>query len=99
MMDEKYVVFKRDDYERSEAQQTHLNFLQLDDAVVIRTKDPSAGPALHTYAAITGHSARLMWDIDPDVAGKLLVRADYFHQRAMEADATYAWMYADRGGR
>lgn len=85
MMDEKYVVFKKDEFEqflvdcgdgcRPEA---------LEDAVVIRTQDVYAGPALHAYAGAVLSAAEMR---EGDSVRDDLVRiADYFHDRAVEAD-------------
>jgi hypothetical protein len=62
----------------------------LDDAVVIRTKDPLAGPALHAYAAGAWLPASILANFAAaEQAGNVkLLRevAEYFHARAVEAD-------------
>ena len=85
--DDKYVVFKRDEYTRwFQALQAGSDYdvdlpRYIPDAVVIRTQDVFAGPALHSYASSISVAARLMHD-DKD----LQEIADYFHHRAVEAD-------------
>lgn len=96
--DEKYVVFKRSDladlreyFKRNRNFAPHLDAImekQLDDAVVIRTQDIFAGPALHGYAAALAIAVRV-WSFAPgherEVASLQSI-ADYFHERAVEAD-------------
>ena len=90
MQDEKYVVFKREDLERFFSEQigtANRQFLlrqSLDDAVVIRTQDLFAGPALHVYAnsiALAAHLAST-----PGIVDRLETVVDYFSERADEAD-------------
>ena len=98
--DEKYIVFKREEFNkwlidtfgptpRAEGRLIGIaEALSLDDAVVIRTKDPFAGPALHCYAATMAMYTNLS-NINGDPAKSLRRTADYFNERAMEADATF----------
>lgn len=91
--DEKYIVFKRSDWEAFE-RETEFNYHPqsttgvpeaVEDAVVIRTRDIYAGPALHAYAHaamttlefMTKHSL-IREEIDQVV--------NYFLDRAEEAD-------------
>jgi hypothetical protein len=103
--DKKYIVFKREDFyqlmgelmlptgnedcapvaaaiiDRAEA-------VKLPDAVVIRTKDPFSGPALHSYAAGISLYTNLS-HVNGEAAATLREVSHYFHERAMEADATF----------
>jgi hypothetical protein len=79
----KYVVFKMEDY--------HLGGDPLDDAVVIRLKDPFAATALYTYCNTIMSFLELMDSIDglvsPDDYQRLLNIADYFHGMGVESEA------------
>lgn len=82
MQDDKYVVFKKDVWEGT--MECDLPDLQpLDDAVVIRTQDLFAGPALWVYAHVLGLAAKTQ--SDPEVGKRLGEIADYFSLRATEA--------------
>lgn len=87
MKDEKYMVVKRQDVSSSTATATFRKIDILDDAVVIRTGDVFAGPALHSYAANIQVAVNILAQHRPDVdlAG-MRAAADYFHERAVEAD-------------
>lgn len=77
-MDDKYVVFKREDWLRNEFPQP------LEDAVVIRRQDKFAPPALDCYAnAITMvvEAGNLHWG----ARQRLQQIADYFHDQAAKA--------------
>lgn len=96
--DEKYIVFKRSEWEAfavsgANAHDHPLNMVY--DAVVIRTRDTFAGPALHSYAASIGVAARVIGIVDPLKAKGLMDIADYFSERAEEAD-TIAHSDADK---
>lgn len=55
----------------------------VDDAVVIRLKDPFAATALFTYANTIMSMLELMdEDIDMDTHQRMMDIADYFHERA-----------------
>lgn len=94
--DDKYIVFKRDEYARwfHVVQKAAANYdvdlpRYLPDAVVIRTQDVFAGPALHGYAAALSIAIHVLKNIpvhDPDQVQDLQDIADYFHLRAVEAD-------------
>lgn len=82
--DEKYIVFKREDFD------PWLESMDCDcpevvrDGVVIRTRDIFAGPALDMYAAAVALAAKLV----PKTSSayyQLVHVADYFHDRANEA--------------
>lgn len=98
MDDDKYVVFKREDWNRyveeidgADAQwivKQFINSRVLKDAVVIRTRDSFASAALHTYANSIAISANAMHNVLPEVSSRLQKIADYFHSRAVEADDT-----------
>lgn len=80
-VDDKYIVFKREEFFRAVLEDTlPLEQFALKDAVVIRRRDHFAGPALHTYAACIAMVAT--------VKPELQRIADYFHEQALEADAT-----------
>lgn len=84
MQDEKYIVFKREDFN------PWLESMDCDcpevvrDAVVIRTQDIFAGPALDMYAAAVALAAKLIPKSSPAYF-QLMHVADYFHTRAEEA--------------
>lgn len=91
--DAKFVVFKRSDFDeflndcRSDAMAAPgaakwLETVALLDAVVIRTQDRFAGPALHAYS----QSIALVASVSPADRHNLLGAADYMHRRAVEAD-------------
>lgn len=89
MIDEKYVVFKREEFvawwrDVVEAR-TDLP-AALEDATVIRGQDLFAGPALHAYAASIAIAVKLLNGTNPEEASRLLGIADYFSERAAEAD-------------
>lgn len=89
--DDKYVVFKREDWEKFSEAYGHediglLASQTLQDAVVIRTSDVYAGPALHAYAAMVSMISKTLREIVPDLADRQQRVADYFHDRATEAD-------------
>ena len=100
--DGKYVVFKAKDVEWRGGVATHFtNALTPEqvvrDAVVIRTQDAFAGPALWAYAHSIAQVAKLTRevakDVEDEVAATRLERracqlqdtADYFADRATEA--------------
>lgn len=86
MKDEKYVVFKKEDFDKwqmEQAEPLESTPRPLDDAVVIRTKDLFAPPALDTYANSILVALSLMLPNDPRRVS-LQAIADYFHARAVE---------------
>lgn len=101
MKDGKYVVFKARDVQwRGSDDAPFANGLTpaqvVGDAVVIRTQDVFAGPALWTYAHSIAQVAKLTREVADDAEGEarhaLLSRArqlqdtaDYFADRAAEA--------------
>lgn len=96
--DEKYIVFKREDFEQWLDKYNVARYaaeeIALPDAVVIRTKDPFAGPALHGYAASMALYVNLS-HVNGEAADNLRETGHYFHERAMEADATFEWKLPD----
>lgn len=89
--DEKYIVFKRSEFDLvfRRSDRNELEAIALPDAVVIRTQDIFAGPALHVYAssmAITV-ATRTNWSLADE---NLQSIADYFYERANEADEARA---------
>jgi hypothetical protein len=83
----KYIVFKLEDWE------SYVDPLKRDnlpptveDAVVVRLKDPYAATALHAYTnAILTVLELMEEDLDPDVYQAQLDIADYFHSKAVES--------------
>ena len=59
----------------------------IDDAVVIRLKDPFAATALHSYANTILSTIELIPNLDPDDYQRMIEIADYFAQKAMESQA------------
>lgn len=86
-IDEKYVVFKREEFLEWTSNTTTPPPV-LSDAVVIRTKDVFAAPALEMYAngiLVAIHTARTSYTELPSRIERLQAIADYFHSRATEA--------------
>lgn len=97
--DQKYVVFSREGFYKAlfgldsgrmvtSPHAVDWESLAKYDAVVIRTRDTFAGPALYTYAASISLAANLLEDKDAEVAKRLRNIADYFSERASEAEIT-----------
>lgn len=101
MKDDKYAVFKIGDWLEEWKQWqdpgdalhplTDLQRKRLDDAVVIRTQDVFAGPALHAYAANISTAISVIRGAEDSgelakVADRLQAIADHFHEAALEAD-------------
>src|SRR4051812_12163604 len=101
MKDEKYVVFKREEwvaFERAADGVINWEKLQesqafphiVDDAVVVRKQDIFAGPALHAYSSSISTALEIL-DAEQVVLGGGVVHRlneirDYFFQQALEAD-------------
>jgi len=86
----KYIVFKADDYAQWFKDGRRIQGLPqaVDDAVVIRLKDPYAASALHAYtnAILTVLDLDIITEnLDPAVYQEQVEIADYFHQKAMES--------------
>ena len=80
----KYIVFKLDEWQGIVEPSTYPQ--PVDDAVVIRLKDPYASSALHAYTnAILTVLDLLADNLDPDTYQEQLDIADYFHQKAVES--------------
>lgn len=89
--DEKYIVFKREEFEellKSRGGMNHATFLQLldelhrlvlSDAVVIRRQDKFASPCLLTYAAMMSMVADNCTDLL--LQDELRAIADYFQRQ------------------
>lgn len=86
--DDKYVVFKREDFENWLTDAGWQELPAIDDAVVIRRQDVFAGPALSIYASTIGIVASQ--HSDSDVRQRLLDISDYF---ARQAEAAYDESY------
>lgn len=88
MKDEKYLVFKRDEF--IERHGTGKLVEALDDAVVIRKQDIFAGPALHAYASSIQTAIEVVEtsgaEFNRRARAKLYEVRDYFFQQALEAD-------------
>ena len=97
-MNEKYVVFKREDWEAARAavaagyeavEVVHgLELEEVQDAVVIRRQDVFAAPALDAYANSirVALEADVMMTSEANPRRKALERtADYFHEQAVLA--------------
>lgn len=81
MKDDKYVVFKRDQFDAGVS-------APLDDAVVIRLQDVFASAALYTYAntiAVALSVLRTTDGVDRDLLSSLQSTADYFAECAEDA--------------
>jgi hypothetical protein len=77
----KYVVFKLDDWVTD-----GMDAKALEDAVVIRLKDPFAPTALFTYCNTIMSVVELMSDTMSDADQQRMIDvADYFHQQACES--------------
>ena len=78
----KYIVFKLDEWQGIVEPSTYPQ--PVDDAVVIRLKDPYASSALHAYTNAILTVLDLLADkLDPDTYQEQLDIADYFHQQAV----------------
>lgn len=65
---------------------TKLDGTPVDDAVVIRLKDPFAATALFTYCNTIVGAVELLADtVTPAEYERLLDIADYFHDKAIES--------------
>lgn len=96
MRDDKYVVFKRAEWETFE--ETLGQWIprpgtqpipsELEDAVVIRTGDVFAPAGLHAYAHLV-HFCIELANFDPAIKKQLETTRDYFLERAYEADERF----------
>lgn len=100
MDDEKFVVFKRDEFERWASRAVHqlgldvpLIPLAVDDAVVIRRQDMFAASALDTYADSIAVAISVMGMCSDDNVNGTVSRlqriADYFRAQAELARDTH----------
>jgi len=84
--DEKYIVFKRSDWEEaSQNLGSAWTPEPVDDAVVIRTRDIYAGPAFHAYAHAAMTTLEFMTEHSP-IREEIDPVVNYFLDRAEEAD-------------
>ena len=84
MHDEKYIVFKRRDWEQANAAGVEHQVKPVEDAVVIRLQDSFATSGLWAYA----HNIRTYLELvkpDWDLRDKALIAEEYFVARATEA--------------
>lgn len=88
LRDEKYVVFKRDEWEQYFRTQGASILVAVEDAVVIRRQDVFAPPALDAYAnsiSVAVEALQGREGVDTALIAKLLKVADYFHSQAQTA--------------
>jgi len=80
----KYVVFKLEDYQNP----GDRRIAPLDDAVVIRLKDPFAATALYTYCNTIMSMLELLPEeyLSEAENQRMLDIADYFHGKAMDSE-------------
>ena len=76
----KYIVFKREDFESMVWGNSQYFNYEIKDAVVLRRQDKFASPLLATYAAMIGLVA--MEHPDSKKQAELLAIADYFEEQA-----------------
>lgn len=98
-MNDKYVVFKREDVEswgHELATKTNLLEKVVEDAVVIRRQDVFAPPALDAYANLITAAISIFVDSggfvpgadpEPESVKRLREIADYFHEQSEQAYA------------
>lgn len=89
MKDNKYIVFKRDEFfELAKELSLTIEPIALPDATVIRSQDLFAAPALHAYANSISVSMNILSGmlVDQKVTEQLREVSDYFHERAIEAE-------------
>jgi hypothetical protein len=90
----KYIVFKLDEFQTWETLEEADGMAPppkaLDDAVVIRLKDPFASTALFTYCNTIMSFLELLENLEraisEDEHQSLLDIADYFHSQALESE-------------
>lgn len=100
---EKYISFKREEfYELMGALMlpkdgpvtrriiTEVSAAQLEDAVVLRTKDLFAGTALRAYADTVSNSIEIMLEMGVVVPEHLVRIRDYFYAKSDDAYAVKA---------
>ena len=85
-LDDKYIVFRREDHEDSSGIYYNVE-KSIPDAVVIRRQDVFAGPALHSYSHTIALAAKLISGYNQETSQHLREVADYFHEQAVLADA------------
>jgi hypothetical protein len=90
--DAKYIVFKREDFEKHVFGEVAYAQWEVKDAVVIRRQDKFASPCLATYAAMIGLVASE--SEDPKKKAQLLAISDYFERQAQLA-AEEGWKLPD----
>lgn len=85
-MSDKYVVFKREDWEESGVSRMNALPQPIEDAVVIRRQDVFAPPALDAYAnSISVALALLPEEVELDGKTDLQEIADYFADQAAQS--------------
>jgi hypothetical protein len=90
--DDKYIVFKRSDFDGMVVDlsptMTLLNLkdLAIEDAVVIRRQDYAAPHVLDAYGTFYTATAEILKEHGEEATAKRLIKiADYFHQQALMA--------------
>lgn len=104
VQDEKYVVFKRDDWENFKRdtifdyhpQATYGEPDPIEDATVLRPNDIFTAPTLHAYVgAVTTAIEIYERVLDIAAPAQLAEARDYFMNRAEEADHTGSRRFPD----
>jgi hypothetical protein len=80
MSDDKYITFKRAEFQEHLSKAPIKLPAEVADAVVIRRQDLFASPCLATYASMISLVASR--EADPDVRVDLMRVADYFEDQA-----------------
>jgi hypothetical protein len=90
MQDDKYIVFKREEWEKASMQPAWQHEgpapLPVEDAVVLRLQDAMAAPFIEGYAVNLGAVAQVLRAHGEFAEADRLQRsADYFHERYNES--------------
>lgn len=91
--DDKYVTFKRADFDEMVWGNSNWQPWEIKDAVVIRRQDYFASPCLATYASMISLVAKNITDTEQ--GKELMAIADYFEGQAQLA-AEEGWKLPDR---
>lgn len=90
--DEKYIVFKRADYDRvlltfaaGRGELAMLGEIEVPDAVVMRRQDVFSPPALDAYANGIQVALTICKAVGVEAPEGLQEKADYFHEQSAEA--------------
>lgn len=97
MLDEKYVVFKAEDFDRVypdmtiEAGNDSLAGLEVEDAVVIRLQDQFAPTALYTYGNTIQSHIEMMDNLFDEMFGK---PRSHLHERVRHLEKVRDYFFA-----